>query len=285
MPTVVLVNTPESPCPGTHHAATWECIQGFRPLGYDVKEANSLLDCANADVLFLSNHRIDLAFLHSLHALNPLGLYILWSFQDYADRIPFTRYILVGEHYVDPPTLPGHCAAYAILRKTGRYMPLYLRANEDPALIGTIPRDMGPYTYMGCFMGSGYKQDWVRDLPDVYYHNVAHKGLLTFEERRAIYCKSLFAFGFHSPENVANNHVTQRVFEGLTYGCIVLSDNPAAAKLTGGIVEYVANRAALIDRMAYYVWNPETVQKKREAGYEWAKQYGTNRWVAQELLK
>ena len=134
--------------------------------------------------------------------------------------------------------------------------------------------------YIGYFAGSAYKREWIQGLPDVFYHDVGSGGLLTYEERRDIALQSLFAFGFHSPENIANNHVTQRVFEGLAYGCVVLSDNPAAAKLTDGIVEYVGNREALVECMNRFIWDPAAVAAKRQAGYAWVKQWGTNRAAA-----
>jgi hypothetical protein len=84
---------------------------------------------------------------------------------------------------------------------------------------------------------------------------------------------------------VANNHVTQRVFEGLAYGCVVLSDNPAAAKLTGGIVEYVGSRDALLERIGYFLANPAAMAAKRAQGYEWVREKGTNRAATAAFLQ
>jgi hypothetical protein len=229
--------------------------------------------------LLLSNHRIDWAFLDALASQNPNTIFILWCYHPYLDRIPFRKWILTGEQYVDPPTLPGNIAAHQNALQISNYHPLWLRANEYPAKVGTYARPENP-RYMGYFAGSGYKRDWVQGLPDIVYHDVCASGLLSCDQRRDLALQSLFAFGFHSPENVANNHVTQRVFEGMAYGCVVLSDNPAAAKLTGGIVEYVGSREELIDCMAQFVWNPAAVETKRQAGYEWVRKWGTNRAAA-----
>ena len=277
MPSIALVNCPESPCPWTHGAACREFLEGWE--GYEVSEAKTLAECAGKDWLLLSNHRIDWQFLDTLAAQNPNTIFILWFYHSVLDRIPFRKWILTGEQYVNPPTLPEHSSLHAKALQIPNYWPLWLRANEDPARIGTYERPVKP-RYMGYFAGSGYKRDWVHGLPDIVYHDVGASGLLTAEQRRHLALQSLFAFGFHSPGNIANNHVTQRVFEGMAYGCVVLSDNPAAVKLTGGIVEYVGSREELIDRMAYFVWNPAAVSEKREAGYEWVRKHGTNRAAA-----
>jgi glycosyltransferase involved in cell wall biosynthesis len=236
-------------------------------------------------ILLLSNHRVDLDYLGRLAAATPETVFILWSFFDVLDRIPFKRWILTSEQYIRPPTMEGHLANYqkALALGPGRYIPLGLRVPESPTSIGSWPR-ADPPTLTACFMGSPYKAQWTARIPNILYHNIQRDGLLTAAARRANYLRSMFALGFHSDENVRNNHVTQRVFEGMAYGCVVLSDNPAAALLTDGIVEYVGSAAEVEERIAYFLWNPDLVAAKQAAGYEWCRKYGTNRWAARQFL-
>ena len=280
---VGLLKTAESPSPGTHRAACLEFIEGFRAYGYETVEATTWEGALGCSILLLSNHRVDLEYLGRLGVALPDCLFILWSFFDVLDRIPFKRWILTSEQYVRPPTMAGHLANYerALALGPARYIPLGLRANEDPTAIGSYGRGEG---HLACFMGSPYKESWTTHIPNIRYHNIQRDGLLTDVERRAIYLRSVFALGFHSDENVRNNHVTQRVFEGLAYGCVVLSDNPAASELTGGIVEYVGSAAEVEERIAYFLWNPALVAAKQAAGYEWCRKYGTNRWSARQFL-
>jgi hypothetical protein len=280
---IALVNAPESPCPWTHGAACREFLEGWVDHGFRVGEAATLQECQGYTWLLLSNHNMNWSFLTALANQNPNTIFLLWCYHNHIDRIPFKRWILTGEQYVDPPTLPGHIQAHANALAIPNYHPLWLRANEAPTDIGCRLRP-DRYTHLGYFAGSGYKRDWIQGLPNIIYHDVHTAGLLTTAQRREIALQSLFAFGFHSPENVANNHVTQRVFEGLAWGAIVLSDNPAAAKLTGGIVEYVGSREQLVERMAYYVNTPEAVLEKRRKGYEWTRTFGTNRAAAAAFL-
>lgn len=44
------------------------------------------------------------------------------------------------------------------------------------------------------------------------------------------------------------NHVTQRIFEGMAYGCVVISTSPAARDMTNGIVEYVATKEEFMEK-------------------------------------
>lgn len=283
MPSIALVNTAACPCPWTHGAACREFLAGWRAHGFSVGEATTLEECKGHTWLLLSNHKVDWTFLDALAAQNPTTIFLLWFYHSHVHRIPFKRWILTGEHYVDPPTLPMHAGLHRTALAIPNYHPLWLRANEDPALVGTLVRS-DPPKYLGYFAGSGYKRDWVQDIPGAFYHDVSTSGLLTMEQRRTVALQSMFAFGFHSPENVANHHVTQRVFEGMAWGCIVLSDNPAATKLTGGIVVHVGSRGELLERIAYFLDNPEAALETRRRGYAWIQESGTNRATAAAFL-
>ena len=135
MPSIALVNTPECPCPGTHGAACREFLAGWD--GYEVSEATRQEECDGKDWLLLSNHRVDWNFLDGLATRNPNTIFILWYYHAVLDRIPFRKYILTGEQFVDPPTLPIHVEAYAKMSAKPNYLPLLLRANEPPELVGT----------------------------------------------------------------------------------------------------------------------------------------------------
>lgn len=281
MKTIALVNTPQSPCPWTHNAACMEFIQGFRDFGYEPSDATSLEDCVGKDILLLSDHNVNFDYLHTMNQLNPTAVYLLWFYFDHIEKLPFQTYILTGEQYYSPPTLPSHLRIYNIAIQKKNYQPLLLRTNEMPDKIGTYPKNI---RYDGCFIGTPYKPEWGTAVPNSVYHNIAKSGLLTSEQRREMYLSSKICFGFHHPNNIANSHVTQRVFEGLAYGCVVISDNPAARDITDGIVEYAPDFKTFQKLFDYYCNHPTEAEKKRVAGYAWAKQYGTNRYAAKLFL-
>lgn len=278
---VGLVNTPECPCLGTHYPACMEFLEGFADFGYDAIACNTLELCRDIDILLLSSHKINISFLNSLNALNPNAIYILWYYHNVISQIPFKKYILTGEYFHKEPRLDSHKHYHRISTSIPNFVPLMLRANEAPEKIGTYEKT---YELNGCFMGTPYKPDWISGLPNILYHNIQRGGCLSYDERRKIHLKSRIAFGFSANENIANYHPTQRIFEGLAYGCVVISDNEAARDLTGGIVEYAANKTEFLDKYHYFLSHPEECEAKARAGYEWTKKYGTNRYSASLFL-
>jgi hypothetical protein len=280
MPTVTFVNTDKSPALGIFRPVCLEFLQGFTDYGFTVTETTNLEHFHTNDIVLMSNNHIDIEYLKLLNKLNPDAIYILWFYHRVVDSIPFKNYILTSEMYVYEPKLDEHVRAHKI--NTSRiFCPLALRANEDPKKIGLYEKQP---KLLASFIGTGYKREWVDDSEILYYHDINHRGLLTSEQRREIYLNSIFCLGFHSDGNITNSHVVQRVFEGLSYGCVVLSDNKAASDLTNGIVEYVQSREEVYAKMQYFIKNPQDIIKKQIAGYEWSKKYGTNRYSAKLFL-
>jgi spore maturation protein CgeB len=134
-------------------------------------------------------------------------------------------------------------------------------------------------------MGSGYKRDWVPHEFTGIYHNVCSNNFLPYNERRDIYLSSTFALAFQSHENIKHGHLSQRIFEGLAYGCVVLCENKLASEFTNGIVVYISSKLDLLEKMKFYKNNPELMEEKINSGYEWVKKLGTNRYSAQFFLE
>jgi hypothetical protein len=257
-----------------------EFLNGFTDFGYTVSCATTLDACKDKDILLLSDHNIDFDFLHRLNALNPNAVYLLWFYHNLIDRIPFKKFIITGEYYHYTPRVEYQRSLDAINKRINNSVPLMLRADEAPEKIGTYTRNP---VLNGCFMGTSYKPDWVEGLPNILFHTITN-GFLSYDERRNNHLKSKIAFGFTSDQNVLSYHPTQRIFEGLAYGCVVISDNEAARDLTGGIVEYAASKEEFLQKYNYYLSHPEECKVKELAGYEWAKKYGTNRYSAKLFL-
>lgn len=209
----------------------------------------------------------------------PSTVFVCWYWMDSSFR-PFSRMIYTGEYCLFVPTTDIDRLAYF---NQPRYVPLKLRASESPDRIGahkrTVVRDY-------CYMGGGYKMDWIPPSPEFngLYHRVIWDNYLSYNERRAIYLSSTFALGFQSDVNIQSGHLSQRLFEGLAYGCIVLCENPLASFYTDGAIVYVSSKEDLWEKMRYYQTHPEELKKKQQQGYEWSKKHGTNR-VTTSLIK
>lgn len=279
---IALLNSPELPHLGTHLAACSEFINGFIPFDFHAYIANQMNEIVDADIILLSSHGpVTKDKLDNLNAINPNAVYILWYFHKFIDIIPFKKWILTGEHFVYPPQLESHIPLHKINISIPNYCSLMLRVNEDPDKIGTYSKII---KYNGCFMGTTYMPDWVEGLDNIVYYSVENNKLLSDLERKEIYLQSKIGFGFQHPDNIKNHHITQRIFEAMAYGCVVLTPTKAAEDITNGIVVYVSDKADFLNKYNYYLSHPEECEKKIIAGYEWCKKYGTNRYSAQLFL-
>jgi len=160
--------------------------------------------------------------------------------------------------------------------------PLLLRANEDPLLVGSYERNI-EYDY--CYMGWPYCRHLVptNKFKGIYYGVTDQTKFLDYNTRKKLYLSSIFALGFQSNENIGYKHVSQRIYEGLAYGCIVLSNSLPACEQTNNIVIYVNSLEDLENHMIYYKNNPELILKKQKEGYEFIKQFGTNEYSSNKF--
>jgi hypothetical protein len=202
----------------------------------------------------------------------PNSIFICWYWENNYYFQPFNKIIFTGEYNLINNYTNKDRLNYF---KLPNYVPLRLRANEPISKIGTYLRNV-QIDY--CFMGGGYKKQWIPKEFTGIYHEVIDTNYLDYDTRRYIYLSSIFAFGFQSDTNIKNGHLSQRIFEGLAYGCIVLCENKLASDFTEGAVVYVSSKQDLIEKMKFYKENPELIIKKQNEGYEWIKKYGTNRY-------
>ena len=248
-----------------------------------VKKVQSLHELENGGIVFVHDeagqYKNNAELYHRIGNISPDSVFICWYWRDLTFT-PFRKMLHTGEYYLYLHTKKSEIADYTYMTSP-LFAPLKLRANDSPHMIGTYPRaTQRDY----CFMGGGYLMDWIPENYTGIYHRVLWNNYLSYEKRREIYLSSTFAFGFQSDENVRTGHLSQRIFEGLAYGCIVLCNNPFASEYTDGIVVHVSSKEDLIEKMKYYKAYPEEIEKKQIAGYEWTKKYGTNRLSASLFL-
>ena len=160
------------------------------------------------------------------------------------------------------------------------FCPLYHRANEDPKLVGTYIKNI---EYDWCYIGAPYRFRGETSLfpekekfKNYNLHTFDQSKYLSYDERKKIYLSSLVHLAYQGEENIFNGHVSQRVFEGLCYGCIVLSNSKPACEQTNNIVEFVNTLDEVEEKINYYKNNPDEVIKKQNLAYKFIKEYGTN---------
>ena len=255
----------------------------FEDYGCNIKIVNNINDLEDGGIILLDNaggkHIENKDIYNNMAKKCPNSIFICWYWELQPYFEPFNKAIYTGEDYIIKDYVDKIRLDYFNLKN---FVPLRLRANDSPDMIGKYLRnDVRDY----CYMGHCYKKDWVpSEFTGIYYEAYPHN-YLSYNQRREIYLSSTFAFGFQSNENIINGHLSQRIFEGLAYGCIVLCENKLASDFTDGAVVYVSSKEDLVDKMIIYKKDLELRNKKIQHGYEWVKKFGTNRYSVKFYLE
>jgi hypothetical protein len=266
-----------------------ELSGAFKDYDCEICIVNNFEDLRNEGIIFLDNGALitNRSILDDIGIKCPDVVYYCWywadlpSYKPLDDYRPFKYIIYTGNNILKMPTVKHLIDEYNNYTQSNLFCPLKLRANEDPNLVGTYKRNvLRDY----CFMGGGYKIDWKPTEFTGIYHQVIYNNYFSYDKRREIYLSSIFALGFHADLAIDCGSISQRVFEGLAYGCVVLCDNPIVEELTNGIVVTITSKKDLIEKMRYFKENPDLIIEKQNKGYEWVKKYGTNRESARLLL-
>lgn len=277
----MLLNCPEI---GMHLAFLYACVEAchaFKRMGHTVLIARSISELNDDCIVFMGNdiHVPNPAILLAQQA--PRAVYIgwYWNEQD-VQQLPY--FVHTHENKLKPKlslTYVGSGASSHIR------VPFLLRANDDPELIGTYPKNVVRHY---CYMGYKYNPEMVPSSPKYtgYYYGTKNLSeFLNYETRKRIYLSSMFALGFQSKVNADEKHVSQRIYEGLAYGCIVLSNSEAARDQTDGIVEFVSSRREIETKIDYYLNNPKEYLARQAAGYNFIKtRGGTNHATAESFI-
>lgn len=261
-----------------------ELAGAFRDYNAPVREITQMDELIDGGIAFLDdvsgNYKEKQMIYEEIAQRCPTTVFICWYWWADVSFRPFTYMIHTGEYFRYLEEIKMQNNAYDYM-KLPFFIPLKLHANDSPDKIGTYSRS-NQIDY--CFMGGNYKFEWVKYITTHcpqefigFYHSVVYDNYLTYDHRRQIYLSSTFALGFQSNENIKTGHLSQRIFEGLAYGCIVLCENPLASEVTNGIVVHVSSQEDLVEKMRYYKAHPELIAEKQQQGYNWIQQHGTNR--------
>jgi hypothetical protein len=216
-----------------------------------------------------------------LYKQAPQAIYIGWYWQKYNTSV-LPYFIYTHENalniYHDPKRTPGFLQLHAYKNR----VPLLLRANDEPDVIGQYKKDI---VYDYCYMGWSYCHEMVpsSSFQGIYHATVNHANFYDYEKRKNIYLSSVFALGFQSNINIGYQHVSQRIYEGLAYGCIVLTNSLPACEQTDWIAVHVKTREDVEKQMHFYISNPEEREKKQKQGYEFIQKQGTNFFAIQQF--
>jgi len=212
------------------------------------------------------------------------AVYIGWYWHQH-DTSMLPLFLHIHENMLANKTMsPDKVEVMRFMHQVPNSCPLLLRANESPRVIGSYSRQI---LYDFCFMGG-----WMCDsLVPIHRYNGYYFGshepddYVPYEERRKVYLSSVFALGFQTDDNIRNGHVSQRIFEAMAYGCVVLSHSLHACIQTNGIVEYVEPcPEKYAERMDFFIQNQDYILKKQQQGYEFVRKWGTNDYALSLIL-
>ena len=277
MKDVVILNCPEIQAHPVMMFVFPEMCRAFEDKGYKVRICNSISELTDNDIVFMGNffHCEDPESL--LFNQAPDAIYIGWYWHN-IDIQKLKKFIYTYENcIVEDERIQS-------MKRKGITCPFPLRAAESPDKIGTYPkRELYDYCYIGPWA-------YNRDLRPSKFYGFTHdnygvEDFLDYDTRRNVHLSSKLALAFQSDWNVEFKHVSQRVYEGLAYGCVVFSNSLAASEQTNGIVVHIISKEDLEEKMEYYLTHSEELEKKKQQGYEFVKKYGTNHYTATLFLE
>jgi hypothetical protein len=212
--------------------------------------------------------------------------FILWFWHEHlstATEIFRQNFVLTGEHFYNKPSLHAHVKIWEIQNSTNSYVPLTFASNLLPADIGKLSRRD---EYLAHFIGNGYKPTLNKKLSRRFrkIKIINTPPFIPEAERKRIFLSSKVALGWHSDDNIKNSVVVERVFEGLAFGNVVVSDTPVAKEITDGIVEFSDTYEETKEFLLRIKKDDAFRALKVEQGLSWAKAHGTYWHVAKRFI-
>ena len=265
---ILILDCKEIGCPEILMFVFVELCKAFEEKGRCVKIIHNLNKLTNNSIVFMGDVFRSTSIPELLNKWAPDAIYIGWYW--HKQNTCSLKYFI---HTYENMLLPDKRVVY--LKSLTINCPLLLRASEKPDNVGL---EIKQICYDYCYIGYNYLSNWVpgKNFKGVYIGTNEHKLYLPYNKRKEIYLKSIFALGFQSEENIKNAHVSQRIFEGLAYGCIVLTNSLPACEQTNNIAIYVKSKNEIEDIITVFKENPSMITQKQIAGYEFIKRYGTN---------
>ncbi len=283
------LNTKEIPSPGNFIFTANKFLKGFKYNNVEIGEINTLdnIEQYNDEntYFFLSNHfcSIDKSISYEIGKKLDKCVFICFHFnfeKDLRHNMPFKKYIITGEHYqITPKSSDAHIDADYFTKTCENWLPLTFSSGLDPDKVGKLERKD---VYESIFVGAPYKIDWLNRLSNGFFH-ISYNDFISEEDRVNAFLSSRVCLGFHSDGNISNGCIIERVFEGLSYGCAVVSDNKVAETFTNGVVKYVSTYEEVID-FINQCKDDDFFYERQRLGYEFSKSRGLYYHVAQNFL-
>jgi hypothetical protein len=290
MSKLYIINTCSLPILGNFWHTVRKFTSGFAHLNFEIFIINDdsnfdSIDDSKDNFFFIGNHGLSAnEYPQTIEKLKlfPNTTKIFWFFHEFFMKnkdINLGKRILTGEHFLKEPLLPCHKKRYDFEKSIDYHYPLTFLSYIPIEKIGNLERKE---IWDAQFVGAYYKTEWTSQLNNCFIRNTAPE--ISEEDRINSFLSSYVSLGFSADDNIKNNVVTERVAEGISFGNVVLCDNPVATEWTDGIVEYVCSLEDLKNKINYYKYNKQAFLKKQKEGYNWSKEKGTYTHLAKQFI-
>lgn len=291
MKQVVLINTAALPCPGTHYLHVTKFLKCFSWFGYQFLEITDPVDFAaipddGDSILYISNHGFDrpehIAELDLLSRFQK-NFFIVWF--GAVDQISqkLKNWIGTGIYYYRQPesiSLPFWEMQQTMLN----YVPLIFGANVHPDEL-KIKSRFDNYIYDCNYIGSKYNEAWSRKINKklkCFIHYVPP--YISEEQRLYSFEHSLCSLGWQAELNKANYIITERIFETMAFGCLLITDSEFIQEEIGGAAVYVTSAVDTIKKIKYFKNHLDEVERKIRLGYDYIKTKGSYYYTCKNFL-
>lgn len=306
MKTIYMVNTPEFPTPPTHYYTTNKFINGFAYNGCGTGELSTLEAINNlsdsednifimCDIFYPGRKENWMEILESLGNKFQKSTWIFWHFHwiyknhylDSSVNFPFKKFIFTGEYYRNiTDDVRAHWGGLIDWYTSHEnYVELPFSADVNPNEVDTFISRRKDFYDCG-YVGARYKEQWTNQLANKYNCFVHYYWPSLDEDQRIDkgFLSSKISLGFNSDSNARLGLPTERVFEGLAFGCVVVSDCKVAEEATDGIVKFIENYDQLEEFVSQCLSDNVFAQDKQLMGIKYAKEKGTYYHVAKKFI-
>jgi hypothetical protein len=276
---IILINTPNLPCPGSHYFGMSKFLKCFRYFEYEYQEitsSNQYKDIQDEkNIIYLSNHGLgqgpeseDIVELSKLKN----SIFLLWHWHGSPQCNNFKKWILTGEHWRNQQRNLEEKGRYDA-QNIQNYVPLIFAAPIHP---DEVKPNNNPKIYDCFYCGCDYRTDWLNKIavkfPSSYIHLAP---FIAEEERVKAFGSSLISLGFQHETNKKNLCITERIFEGFMYGCLVVVDCQKIQETFPKAIIYTQTYNDLMNKITYFKKNPTEIKPYIAAGYDYLKNGNT----------
>lgn len=276
-----ILNTSLFPNHGTHIISNRKLGKGFEQNGYEIIEIDdnnlSRIENKRDNIIILSNF---MDFNKNMDQIIEFSkkydniYYILWFWFN-IQNIPFKYWVHTFQEYKYEPENIEYKNLYLQfieLTEQNKFIPYCFSSYIDP-LSNYKEKNAIKKEIDVLYIGNHYELETLSVIKKQNFNHFIHLSwggvdAITGDIFEEYYRKSKIVLGLMCPLNNASHTVTERIWEALSFGCLVLTNSKTAEKITDGVVVYYKDVDDLLEKIKFYLENEEERLKKIEKGYD-----------------